>query len=119
MAPLGDRLLVKPKQAEQVRPTTATARAPPPAPAPRAPAPEPPHPLLQTTSGGLVLPTSATKSAMGDAIIGTVVAVGEDCELGLAAGDQVLFTKYGSTEVEVPDGQVCFVAEKSIMAKLA
>ena len=59
MAPLGDRLLVKPKQAEQVRPTTATARAPPPAPAPRrgrppkvkqeAPAEPEPEPTVRET----------------------------------------------------------------------
>lgn len=56
---------------------------------------------------------------MDDAHIGTVVAVGEDVDCGVGVGDMVLFTKYGSSDIEVPNGEVCFVAQKSILAKLA
>ena len=47
-----------------------------------------------------------------------VIAVGEGVTLGLAAGDKVVFNKYAMAEVEVPDGEIIFVAEKSILAKL-
>jgi chaperonin GroES len=88
MAPLGDRLLVKPKAAEE------------------------------KTAGGILLASSSAPK-MDDAHIGTVVAVGEDADVGVKVGDMVLFTKYGSSDIEVPDGEVCFVAQKSILAKLA
>ncbi|EFN58613.1 hypothetical protein CHLNCDRAFT_140815 [Chlorella variabilis] len=89
MSPLGDRLLVKPQEVEK-----------------------------QTAGGILLSPTSSGKS-MQDALVGTVLAVGEDVDIGVAAGDRVLFSKYGSSDVEVPDGEICFVAQKSILAKLS
>jgi chaperonin GroES len=45
--------------------------------------------------------------------------VGEDVKGGLKAGDKVLYNKYAMAEVEVPDGDIIFVAEKSILAILA
>lgn len=56
---------------------------------------------------------------MEDAHIGSVVAVGEDVDIGVAVGDMVLYTKYGSSDIEVPNGEVSFVAQKSILAKLS
>lgn len=50
--------------------------------------------------------------------MGTVMAVGDEVDIGVVAGDAVLFTKYGSSDMEVAGGQVCFVAQKSILAKL-
>lgn len=54
-----------------------------------------------------------------DALVGTVVAVGEEAELGLESGDTVLFSKYGSSEVEIPGGSISFVQAKSVLAKLS
>lgn len=88
MAPLGDRLLVKPKEQESV------------------------------SAGGVLLSTSS-KPSMSDALIGTVVAVGEECDLGLEKGDTVLFSKYSSSDLETASGEVCFVAKRSILAKLS
>ncbi len=49
-----------------------------------------------------------------------VLAVGEDVELpGVSKGDTVLFSKYSSSDVAVPDGEVCFVAQRSVLAKLS
>ena len=48
-----------------------------------------------------------------------VLAVGEEVDIGVAKGDRVLFSKYSSSDVEVPDGEVCFVAQKSVLAKLS
>jgi len=47
-----------------------------------------------------------------------VLAVGTDVKLQVSAGDKVVFNKYAMAEVEVPDGDIIFVAEKSILAKL-
>jgi chaperonin GroES len=72
----------------------------------------------KTTAGGLIMSTSGTKQ-IHDAVIGTVVAVGEDVEITVAKGDTVLFSKQGSSDVPVPDGEVCFVQQRSILAKLS
>ncbi len=44
--------------------------------------------------------------------------MGSDVTLSVAAGDMVVFQKYAMAEVEVKEGQIIFVAEKSIMGKL-
>lgn len=44
--------------------------------------------------------------------------MGGDVKLQLATGDMVVFQKYAMAEVEVKEGQILFVAEKSIMGKL-
>ena len=87
MAPLGDRLLVRPREAE-----TATA-------------------------GGVLLTSGAT-TELSDARVGTVVAVGDDVEDAVSPGDTVLFVKYSASDVKTADGDVCFVAATSVLAKL-
>ena len=47
-----------------------------------------------------------------------VLAVGSEVTLSVSPGDKVVFNKYAMAEVEVPDGDIIFVAEKSILAKL-
>lgn len=74
--------------------------------------------LLQTTTGGLLLTVTQTKTIQ-EALIGTVLAVGEDVDVGVKVGSTVLFSKYSSSDVKVPDGEVCFVAQKSILATLS
>ncbi|GIL86242.1 hypothetical protein Vretimale_13722 [Volvox reticuliferus] len=69
------------------------------------------------TAGGILLPKAPPKPN-SDAHIGEVLAVGSDVSLGLAKGDVVVFQKYAMAEVEVKEGQILFVAEKSIMGKL-
>lgn len=114
MAPLGDRLLVKPKEKEEVRGLCFLFVE-----SNRVIVVSQPSPFSkkQKTSGGILLTTSSAP-AMQDAIIGTVMAVGDEVDIGVKAGDQVLFSKYGSSDIEVPNGEVCFVAQKSILAKL-
>ena len=94
MAPLGDRLLVRPRPAEEKSAGGVI--------------------LSAGISGGATLPQQ-------DALVGTVVAVGEEVALeGVSVGDSVLFSKYSSSDVSLPDGgEVCFVAEKSVLAKLS
>jgi chaperonin GroES len=47
-----------------------------------------------------------------------VVALGDEVDLDVKAGDMVVYQKYAMAEVEVPEGEVLFVAQKSIMAVL-
>ncbi|WIA14169.1 hypothetical protein OEZ86_012690 [Tetradesmus obliquus] len=69
------------------------------------------------TAAGILLPKGPPKSN-SDAHFGEVLAIGADVTLPLAVGDKVVFQKYAMAEVEVPDGDILFVAEKSIMGKL-
>ena len=74
--------------------------------------------LLQKTAGGLFLSSGATK-AIQEALIGEVLAVGEDVKVEVKKGSKVIFSKYSSTDVKVPGGDVSFVSEKSILATLS
>lgn len=69
------------------------------------------------TAGGILLPKAPPK-ANSDAHIGEVIAVGEEVELSVKPGDKVVFQKYAMAEVEVKEGNILFVAQKSILAKL-
>lgn len=119
MSPLGDRVLIKPKEKEEVRwcymmmmPSLVYIST---------------HKCcssmfflqLQKSAGGVILTAGSSGSSMGDSTLtGTVVAVGDEVDVGVAAGDVVLFTKYGSSELETDEGSVNFVVQKSILAKL-
>jgi chaperonin GroES len=93
LKPLGDRLIVKPIEEEE------------------------------TTASGIVLPDTAKEKPQK----GRVVAVGdgkwdEDGEkripLDVAEGDEVLYSKYGGTEVTVEDEELLVLRESDVLAKL-
>ena len=93
LKPLGDRLIVKPIDEEE------------------------------TTASGIVLPDTAKEKPQK----GTVVAVGEgkwdeDGEkripLDIAAGDEVLYSKYGGTEITVEDDDLLVLRESDVLAKV-
>ena len=73
---------------------------------------------LQVTEGGLMLTSGATKT-ISDAVIGKVLAKGEDVDIAVNVGDTVIFQKYSSSDVKVPDGEIIFVAQKSVLAVLS
>lgn len=59
---------------------------------------------------------------MQDALIGKVVAVGSAVnvqEVNVKVGDNVLYSKYSTSDVETEGGAITFVAEKSILAVLS
>jgi len=94
LKPLGDRLIVKPIEEEE------------------------------TTASGIVLPETAKEKPQK----GQVVAVGdgrwdEDGEkripLDVAEGDEVLYSKYGGTEVTVEGDEVLVLRESDVLAKVA
>ncbi len=93
LKPLGDRLIVKPIEEEE------------------------------TTASGIVLPDTAKEKPQK----GKVVAAGEgrwdeDGEkripLDVAEGDEVLYSKYGGTEVTVEDEELLVLRESDVLAKL-
>ena len=93
LKPLGDRLIVKAIEEEE------------------------------TTSSGIVLPDTAKEKPQK----GKVVAVGdgawdEDGEkripLDVAAGDEVLYSKYGGTEVKVDGEDLLVLRESDVLAKV-
>jgi chaperonin GroES len=94
LKPLGDRLIVKPIEEEE------------------------------TTASGIVLPDTAKEKPQK----GQVVAVGdgkwdEDGEkripLDVAEGDEVLYSKYGGTEVTVEGDELLVLRESDVLAKIS
>ena len=76
----------------------------------------------QTTTSGIVLPDTAKEKPQR----GRVLAVGpgprdEDGEyikMELDEGDEVIFSKYGGTEIKVGDDDVLILRESDILAKV-
>ena len=63
----------------------------------------------ETTAGGIVL------IAVG---LGKLLDSGERGELSVAVGDEVIYGKYGGTEIEVDGAEVKILRESDILAKV-
>jgi chaperonin GroES len=76
----------------------------------------------EVTAGGIVLPDAAQEKPQR----GKVVAVGEGKltdsgargELSVAVGDEVIFGKYGGSDVEVDGQELKILRETDILAKV-
>ena len=75
----------------------------------------------ETTASGIVLPDTAKEKPQK----GKVIAVGdgayEDGErrpLDVAEGDEVLYSKYGGTEIKVEADEVLILRESDVLAKV-
>ncbi len=76
----------------------------------------------ETTSGGIVLPDAAREKPQR----GTVVAVGpgklldsgDRGAVAVTVGDEVIFGKYGGTDIEVDGTEVKILRESDILAKV-
>ena len=76
----------------------------------------------EKTAGGIVLPASAKEKPQR----GTVVAVGggklmdngKRGELSVQVGDQVIYGKYGGTDIEINGEDVKILRESDILAKI-
>lgn len=90
LKPLGDRLVVEPKEREQ------------------------------TTASGLILPeTAAEKPQEGEVLAigpGRRDDDGERIEMDVKVGDRVLYAKYGGTEVKVDGKKLLILKESDILA---
>ena len=91
--PLGDRVVVKPIQREEV------------------------------TKSGIVLPdTAKEKPQRGEVIAvgpGRLNDDGERLPMEVKVGDEVLFAKYAGTELKIDDEEYLILSEKDILAILA
>ncbi len=90
LQPLGDRILVRAIEAEQV------------------------------TAAGIVIPDTATEKPQR----GQVIAVGDGryedgkrVALDVAVGDEIIYSKYGGTEVNVEGEDLLILRESDVLAK--
>lgn len=90
--PLDDRVVVEPMEAEQ------------------------------TTAGGIVLPDSAKEKPQRGKIVavgaGRLLDSGQRGELSVAVGDEVIYGKYGGTDIELNGDDVKILRESDILAKV-
>ena len=92
LRPLDDRVVVKPLDAEE------------------------------TTAGGIVLPDTAQEKPQRGKIlavgVGKLLDGGSRGDLSVEVGDEVIYGKYGGTEVEVDGQEVKILRESDILAKV-
>lgn len=76
----------------------------------------------QMTAGGIVLPDNAKEKPQRGRVIavgpGKLLDSGERGPLSVAVGDEVIFGKYGGTEIEVDGEEVKILRESDILAKV-
>ncbi len=92
LKPLDDRVVVEPVEAEEV------------------------------TAGGIVLPDTAQEKPQRGTVLATgpgkLLDSGERGELSVAVGDEVIYGKYSSSDVEVEGREVKILRESDILAKV-
>ena len=90
LKPLGDRVVVRPMQREEV------------------------------TKSGIVLPDTAKEKPQRGEILavgpGRTTDKGDRVNMEVKAGDQVLFAKYAGTEFKLDDEELLILSEKDILA---
>ncbi len=76
-----------------------------------------------TTAGGIVLPDTAKEKPQRGKVKavgpGRLLETGARCQMSVSIGDEVLFSKYGGTDIEVEGKDVKILRESDILAKLA
>lgn len=77
----------------------------------------------ETTAGGIVLPDAAKEKPQRGKVVavgpGRLLDSGERGPLSVAVGDEVIFGKYGGTEIEVNGEEVKILRESDILAKVS
>lgn len=74
-----------------------------------------PHERETMTSGGIIIPDTAKEKPLK----GKVVAVGagkKDEPMTVNVGDNVIFSKYGGTEVQIDGNEYIILKESEILA---
>lgn len=76
----------------------------------------------EKTAGGIVLPDSAKEKPQRGTVIavgpGKLLESGQRGALSVAVGDEVIFGKYGGTEVEVDGAELKILRESDVLAKV-
>ena len=76
----------------------------------------------ETTAGGIVLPDAAREKPQRGTVLaigpGRLLDSGERCAVSVTVGDEVLFGKYGGTDIEVDGDEVKILRESDILAKV-
>ncbi|PHR98739.1 MAG: co-chaperone GroES [Blastopirellula sp.] len=76
----------------------------------------------QTTAGGIVLPDSAQEKPQRGTILavgpGRLLDSGKRAELSVSIGDEVIYGKYGGSDIEIDDEQYKILRESDILAKI-
>jgi chaperonin GroES len=92
LRPLDDRVVVEPKEAEEV------------------------------TAGGIVLPDSAKEKPQRGTVVaigpGKLLDSGERGTLSVTLGDEVIYGKYSGSEIEIDGREVKILRETDILAKV-
>ena len=90
--PLDDRVIVEPLEAEE------------------------------TTSGGIVLPDTAKEKPQRGTVVavgpGKLLDTGQRGDLSVSVGDEVIYGKYGGTDIEIEGDDVKILRETDILAKV-
>ncbi|MFH1300811.1 MAG: co-chaperone GroES [Planctomycetota bacterium] len=81
-----------------------------------------PNVAEETTAGGIVLPDTAQEKPHSGTVIavgpGRLLESGERCPVAVEVGDEVLYGKYGGTDIEVSGKDVKILRESDILAKI-
>ena len=92
LRPLDDRVVVQPLEAEEM------------------------------TAGGIVLPDAAKEKPQRGKVVavgpGKLLDSGKRGELSVAVGDEVVYGRYGGSEVEVDGEEIKILRESDILAKV-
>ena len=76
----------------------------------------------ETTAGGIVLPNSAQEKPQRGTVLavgpGKLLDSGQRGELSVAVGDEVIYGKYGGTDIEIDKEEVKILRESDILAKV-
>lgn len=92
LKPLGDRLVVKPLEEEEVTP------------------------------GGIVLPETAKEKPQKGEVLATGPGARDDegkrIEMDVSVGDKVLYAKYGGTEIKMNSDKLLILRESDVLAIL-
>jgi chaperonin GroES len=76
----------------------------------------------ERTAGGIVLPDSAKEKPQRGTVLavgaGKLLDSGKRGELSVQVGDQVIYGKYGGTDIEISGEDVKILRESDILAKV-
>ena len=76
----------------------------------------------ETTAGGIVLPDAAQEKPQRGTVLavgpGKLLDSGNRGELSVSVGDEVIYGKYGGSDIEVDGDEVKILRESDILAKV-